>query len=571
MSEQIQVRRGTAAEWAAVNPLLAEGEWGYEKDTGRFKIGDGVSTWSGLGYRGVTDTERTAWGAKEGAIASGTTAQYFRGDKTWQDLFAQVRAATLTGLSTATATAVSAADSVLSAIGKLQAQVSSKADSGHTHGAATTSASGFMSATDKAKLDGVAVGATNYTHPSTHSPDIISQDANNRFVTDAEKAAWSAKQAALGFTPENAGSKGAANGYAGLGADARVPASQLPLLDIADRAPIAPTLDLDFARQRYRVFDGAVGLKEIALADILTYTGSGRAYTDALGALKAQSSNVPRLEFDPVTGAGLGLSVWGARTNLLLNSLLNGTPLATQSVTLTAVAHRLSFYGTGTVTLSGAAEGVVVGSGSYPSRSGLTFTPSAGSVTFTVSGTVQFAMLTTGSVDSPFVPTAGTAVTATADLAQITGSNFGKWFNPSEGTFVVWATSSPNPASGSGSRFLLSATDASNNNLISFPCGNATQTQRRFDVVLAGVNQAQFVLSPSNGGVLEKAAGSYGTDNFAASSGGAVVQSDLSGSVPTVDRLNIGGAHNTGMFGGTVSRVLYFPRALPNHLQALSA
>ena len=28
---------------------------------------------------------------------------------------------------------------------------------------------------------------TVYTHPSSHSPSIISQDANNRFVTDTEK------------------------------------------------------------------------------------------------------------------------------------------------------------------------------------------------------------------------------------------------------------------------------------------------------------------------------------------------------------------------------------------------
>lgn len=36
----------------------------------------------------------------------------------------------------------------------------------HTHDAATTSAAGFMSATDKSKLDGIATGANKYTHPS---------------------------------------------------------------------------------------------------------------------------------------------------------------------------------------------------------------------------------------------------------------------------------------------------------------------------------------------------------------------------------------------------------------------
>ncbi|WP_339318713.1 hypothetical protein [Paenibacillus sp. FSL R10-2734] len=46
---------------------------------------------------------------------------------------------------------------------------------------------------EKTKLAGVATGATNYTHPATHPPAIIAQDASNRFVTDAEKTAWNAK------------------------------------------------------------------------------------------------------------------------------------------------------------------------------------------------------------------------------------------------------------------------------------------------------------------------------------------------------------------------------------------
>lgn len=54
---------------------------------------------------------------------------------------------------------------------------------------------------EKTKLAGVAAGANNYTHPSTHPPSIIAQDSSNRFVTDAEKAAWNAKQGAIGYTP----------------------------------------------------------------------------------------------------------------------------------------------------------------------------------------------------------------------------------------------------------------------------------------------------------------------------------------------------------------------------------
>ena len=59
---------------------------------------------------------------KEPNAAAGTTAQYWRGDKTWQDLPAAVRAALLTGLSTASSADVAATDTVLAAIGKLQAK-----------------------------------------------------------------------------------------------------------------------------------------------------------------------------------------------------------------------------------------------------------------------------------------------------------------------------------------------------------------------------------------------------------------------------------------------------------------
>jgi hypothetical protein len=46
---------------------------------------------------------------------------------------------------------------------------------------------------EKEKLSGIAANANNYTHPSSHDPSIITQDANNRFVTDAEKTTWNNK------------------------------------------------------------------------------------------------------------------------------------------------------------------------------------------------------------------------------------------------------------------------------------------------------------------------------------------------------------------------------------------
>jgi hypothetical protein len=50
MSTQIQFRRDTAANWNSNNPTLAVGEVGLETDTNAYKVGDGSTTWTGLGY-----------------------------------------------------------------------------------------------------------------------------------------------------------------------------------------------------------------------------------------------------------------------------------------------------------------------------------------------------------------------------------------------------------------------------------------------------------------------------------------------------------------------------------------
>lgn len=79
------------------------------------------------------------------------------------------------------------------------------------------------------------------------------------------------------------------------------------------------------------------------------------------------------------------------------NWLLATAAMATQSVTLAASAYTLSFKGTGTVTLTGASTaGPLVGTG-VSNRVSLTFTPTTGSVTFTVSGSVTDAQLEGGS------------------------------------------------------------------------------------------------------------------------------------------------------------------------------
>jgi len=75
----MQQRRGTASQWTIADPVLAAGEIGVESDTAKFKIGDGVNTWSNLDYfetstqAGATFIEDSEKGANDGvATLDGT-------------------------------------------------------------------------------------------------------------------------------------------------------------------------------------------------------------------------------------------------------------------------------------------------------------------------------------------------------------------------------------------------------------------------------------------------------------------------------------------------------------------
>ena len=88
---------------------------------------------------------------------------------------------------------------VLSAQADLQGALDAKQDSEAGKGLSTED----YTTTEQTKLSGIAESANNYTHPANHLPSIITQDLNNRFVTDIEKGVWNGKQDALGYTAED--------------------------------------------------------------------------------------------------------------------------------------------------------------------------------------------------------------------------------------------------------------------------------------------------------------------------------------------------------------------------------
>lgn len=65
---------------------------------------------------------------KQANIPAGTTDQYYRGDKAWADFASAVRVILLTGYSLGSNAAIAATDSLLDALGKIQAQINAKAN-----------------------------------------------------------------------------------------------------------------------------------------------------------------------------------------------------------------------------------------------------------------------------------------------------------------------------------------------------------------------------------------------------------------------------------------------------------
>jgi len=78
MATRMQQRRGTAAQWISTNsgngPILNAGEIGWESDTNKFKVGDGVSYWLNLDYfADINSTVNPSFGSSitfEGATAN---------------------------------------------------------------------------------------------------------------------------------------------------------------------------------------------------------------------------------------------------------------------------------------------------------------------------------------------------------------------------------------------------------------------------------------------------------------------------------------------------------------------
>jgi len=309
----------------------------------------------------------------------------------------------------------------------------------------------------------------------------------------------------------------------------------------------------------------AIDFTTAVLDSRITVTRASNTATaiNSSGNIAIVNANLPRFDYNPSTLICRGILIEETRTNLLLNSLINGTNLSTQSVTLSAVAYTLSFYGTGSIDISGGHTATVAGAGAYPSRKSYTFTPTAGSTTFTVTGTVQYANLEAGSYATSFIPTAGSSVVRNTDNITMTGTNFSSWFNQDTGTFSATVDILPS----NGNNYAVRA--AGGTNAISIGYRESTTLMRSIlttAIVGSGITTSATAYTVTGGYSFS------GNKMRGALNGTLSNAQNTTGTVGTNTTAYIGSFNgSSGLLNGRMSALRYWPQMMINNeLQAFS-
>jgi len=381
----------------------------------------------------------------------------------------------------------------------------------------------------------------------------------------------------------------------------------------SDAKGVVPSLDLRFAEGK-TLNDYMTGQQLIQFS-----RSSIGTYVDENGIIQTATADTPRFDHNPTTGESLGLLVEESRTNAIDYSetfsapLWSNVPLGTGSnpqVTSSAEAspgltsptrlvcnlnggttsgdisyiQKTSTYTanqTGTIYLksnTGSNQQVYFRIGATVSI--VTVTPTwqrfevketsfSGGGNFNIGtrgGTgsddsidilIWGAQLEVGSFPTSYIPTTGTALTRSADVASITGSNFSSWYNQSEGTTYLDFSRPFAPVS---SKYWYSF---SGSNIITqrhsvYQPANLAVVATTND----GTPQATFSIA---GSFSNKHVYAYKLNDYAACVDGGTVGTDTTATVPAIVKLNIGSFGNGfEQPNGTIARLTYFPERLPD-------
>ena len=191
-----------------------------------------------------------------------------------------------------------------------------------------------------------------------------------------------------------------------------------------------------------------------------------------------------------------------------------------------------------------------------------------GSENYTGDGTsgafIWGAQLEAGAFATSYIPTVASTVTRSADVATISGQNFAQWYRQDEGAIAVDFVS---PVA--GDRTAVNPSDGTNNNRMTI--GFTASSPNNLAVFTGGALQALIGAGTQTPGAVSKMASVYRLNDFASTTNGAVPGTDTSGTVPTVNQLNIGSLAIGGALNGHIRNIRYIPaRAADFQLQALT-
>jgi hypothetical protein len=167
-----------------------------------------------------------------------------------------------------------------------------------------------------------------------------------------------------------------------------------------------------------------------------------------------------------------------------------------------------------------------------------------------------------GAFPTSYIPTTSATVTRAADNASMVGSNFGSWYNQSEGTvFTKWDTAAF--VQGAAIRFTLS--DGTSSNQIRVRLAPSGSTQVRHDVVNAGVTSV--LGSPATIDInSNREAIGFAANNYAGCLNAGNVVTSTSLTIPTaINQITIGsGVNAASPLNGHIQSIKYYPTRLPN-------
>ena len=172
------------------------------------------------------------------------------------------------------------------------------------------------------------------------------------------------------------------------------------------------------------------------------------------------------------------------------------------------------------------------------------------------------AQVETGSFPTSYIPTSGSTVTRSTDVASLAVSEFG--YNQDQGTVV--AEAAPSDISSGGRVFSLN--DGTGSNVMR----SQAQNSNHFIVISGGAVQGNIDAGTFANNTFSTLSGAYKQNDIAACIDGGAVVTDTSATIPTITNLSIGQRYDgNNKINGHIKSIQYYPLRLSNaQLQALT-